>query len=79
MSEAQIVFTAFSSKPKNQAVVIEASGPDFETASVTIEDDEIFFFYQLTPAQFISRYGEDANILAEVFTAIKGIKISETV
>lgn len=79
MSTDSVTFTDFSARLKNHAIVIEAFGPDDISAKVTIEPDEIWVFYQMTPFAFVSAYGEDAEILAEIFTAIKGIKVSETI
>ncbi len=77
MSGHMVEYENFESRLKGYGIEITASGRDDEESTVYIPGSDLREFYQLNPASFIDQYGEDAAKLQELFTAVKGIGVSE--
>jgi len=77
MSSNTVTYTDFSSRLRGYGIEILAEGPDDTTAKIFIEGSEIRQFYDLNPAAFLEKYGDDANTLCELMSAVKGIRCTE--
>jgi len=77
MSGHMLEFTGYESRLKGYGIEITAEAPDSETITIFVEGSEIRQFYDLNPAAFVERYGDDANTLCELMSAVKGIRCTE--
>lgn len=76
MSENMIEYHSHDAVLKNHKIILTGYGPDNIEATVEVESEDISSLYQMSLSSFISTYGENGKILAELWTAIKGIGIT---
>jgi len=77
MSKHMITFTSITARFKNYGIKLTALGPDDNEVPCFVPGEDIRELYGCNPAQFIEKYGEDENILFELFNSVYGIAYAD--
>jgi len=77
MSNSMLEFTGYESRLKGFGIEIIAEAPDDQKVTVFVPGEDVRLFYELNPAAFQEKFGDDIKTLEELFMAVAGIHVTE--
>lgn len=77
MSKYILTVTGIDAILKGQNIIITATFPDDTDESIKVSREDVLSIYGITPQKFMEQYGENENVLTELFTAQTGVMVNE--